>query len=421
MALTVKRVQKLMRRGVPGRHTDTEVRGLLLCVENRNSAHWVLRYQRHHKTTWLGLGSARDVPLAAARAKARRERERLADGIDPLAVKHAERAAQRQAEAKRPPTFREAAERCHSSLSAGWSNDRHRDEFISSLQRWAFPLLGDLPVSEVDRDAVLRCLEQKLPDGGTFWERKAITADRTRARVETVLDWAEARGHRPGLPNPARWRNGLDQLLPAPRKVAPVQRMRAVPYAQLPGVMQFLAAEDTVASAALRFIILTAARMGEALGATWQEIDLATGEWTIPAQRMKNRREHRVPLSPQALALLRSLPVEDGTDRLFISGRRAGAISDVTVTAALRRAGRPENVHGFRSSFRDWAAERTNLPAIIAELALAHSPGSAVEKAYRRSDLIVKRKRLMDMWGAFVCTPPAAANVVPMRGAGAKT
>src|SRR5262249_44344741 len=228
MALTVKRVEKLLRAGVPGKHTDTgDVRGLMLCIESKSSAHWLLRFQRAGRVRHMGLGSARDVPLAAARTKARRERERLADGVDPLAVKHAERATAAAA-AARKLTFKEAAERCHEALAAGWSNPHHANEFISSLRRWVYPHIGNLDVAAVGKDEVLRVLEQRLPDrigkgtdGSTFWVAHSQTADRTRNRIQRVLDWAEARGFRPaGTPNPARWAGFLDQLLAKPRKIA---------------------------------------------------------------------------------------------------------------------------------------------------------------------------------------------------------
>lgn len=276
MGLTVKRVERLLRAGVPGKYTDGDVKGLMLCVESKSSAHWLLRYQRDHKVRHLGLGGARDVPLASARAKARRERERIADGIDPLSVKRAERAAQRQAEA-RLLTFRQAAERCHAAREAGWSSAAHAAEFLSSLERWVYPHIGSLDVAAVGKDEVLRVLEQKLPNrmgkaesGGTFWTTKTITADRVRSRVHTVLDWAEARGYRAaGTPNPARWKGFLDQLLAAPRKIAPVKNMAAVPYPEVPAVMAALAADQNVAAQALRFIILTAARLSEAIEAPW--------------------------------------------------------------------------------------------------------------------------------------------------------
>jgi integrase len=428
MALTVKRVEKLLRAGVRGKHTDGDVRGLMLCIESKSSAHWLLRWQRDGRVRHMGLGSARDLPLASAREKAREQRERIARDIDPLELRRKERETQRQAEA-RLLTFKQAAERCHAALEKGWSSAHHAEEFINSLQRYAYPHIGSLDVSAVGKDEVLRVLEQKLPsrmgkgESGpdTFWNERAVTADRVRARIERVLDWAEARGFRPtGTPNPARWRGFLDVLLQKPRKIAPVKNMAAVPYAEVPAVMAALAADQNVAAQCLRFIILCSCRLGEALRATWDEIDLDSAEWTIPAARMKGRREHRVPLSPQAMELLRSLYREDGNPYLFISTRTPGThVVESTVGIALRDAGRKETIHGFRASFKTWAEERTNFPGIIVELSLAHRVGNAVENAYRRSDLAAKRAKLMQAWGKYCCTPPVAeekkGTVLTMR------
>jgi integrase len=424
-ALTVKRVEKLLTAGKPGKHTDGDVRGLMLCIESTTSAHWLLRYQRNHKVHHLGLGGVKDVPLASARAKARRERERIADGIDPLTVKQTDREAQREAEAKRL-SFRQAAQRCYEAAAPGWSDPRTGDEFLGSLQRWVYPHIGSLDVAAIGKDEVLRVLEQKLPDrmgrgdsGGTFWNKRSQTADRTRQRVERVLDWAEARGFRPaGTPNPARWKNFLDQLLAAPRKIAPVQNLAAVPFAEVPEVMAALAADQSVAAQCLRFIVLTAARLSEAVGARWDEVDLEAAEWTVPASRMKARREHRVPLAAPAIELLRSLYRETDNPFVFISSRVSSApIAASAIGDALRRAGRKETIHGMRSAFRTFAEERTGLPAIVAEMALAHAVGTAVERAYRRTDLVAKRRKLMEAWAAYCTTPPAAsAEVVPLRG-----
>jgi integrase len=415
VGLSVKRVEKLLRAGVPGRHTDGDVRGLMLCIESKSSAHWLLRWQRDGRVRHMGLGSARDLPLASAREKAREQRERIARDIDPLELRRKERETQRQAEA-RLLTFKQAAERCHAALEAGWSSAHHANEFINSLQRYAYPHIGSLDVSAVGKDEVLRVLEQRLPSrikgesDGTFWNERAVTADRVRARIERVLDWAEARGFRPtGTPNPARWRGFLDVLLSKPRSIRPVRNMAAVPYAEVPAVMAALAADQNVAAQCLRFIILTSCRLGEALRAVWTEIDLNAAEWVIPAARMKGRREHRVPLSPQAMELLRSLYREDGNPYLFISTRTTGAhVVESTVGIALRDAGRKETIHGFRASFKTWAEERSSFPGILVEMSLAHRVGNAVENAYRRSDLAAKRAKLMQAWGKYCCTPPVA-------------
>jgi integrase len=414
----------LLSAGVPGKHTDADVRGLMLVVASKTSAFWTLRYQRNKTVKHMGLGSAHDVSLASVRERARRERERLADGIDPLELKRKDRETQRQADAKRL-SFREAADRCHTALQAGWSSDHHSREFLASLERYAFPIIGNHDIAAVGKDEVLRVLEQRLPNrikgapGDVFWNAKTITADRVRNRIERVIDFATVRGWRSG-DNPARWKSFLDQVLAAPRSIRPVQNMRAAPYAEVPTIMAALAADPSVSAQALRFIVLTAARLGEAIKANWSEIDLDAAEWVIPKERMKARREHRVPLSPQVLELLRGLYREDGNPYLFISNRTAGAhVVESTLTIALRKAGCAATIHGMRSAFSDWAHERSRFNNHVIELSLAHAVGSVVERSYRRTDLFDQRRRLMEAWGKYCCTPPAAdaGKVLTMRGA----
>ena len=423
MGLTVKRVEKLTRAGVPTKVTDGEVRGLMLCIESKTSAHWLLRYQRDKVTRHMGLGSAGDLTLSAARELARRERERLASGIDPLELRKTERARAAEA-ALRKLTFRQAAERFHAAKEAEWSSPRYGDEFLSSMARWVYPIFGGMDVAIIGKDDVLRVLEQKHPKlkGGTFWIKRTVTADRVRNRVERILDWSEAHGFRPaGTPNPARWRGFLDHLLPKPRKVSPPQNLRALPYTGVPAVVAALTTDETVAASAARFTIFTTCRIGEALGATWDEIDLQKAEWTLPPARMKARREHVVPLSSQAVELLEQLPREEGNKYLFISSKTPGkAVTEMTVTARLRNAGCDATLHGFRSSFSTWAHERSGFSSHAIEMSLAHSVGNAVEKAYRRTTILEQRRKLMQMWGRFVTSPPAAKkvgdNVVPIGG-----
>ena len=419
MGLSVKRVEKLLRAGVPGRHTDGDVKGLMLCVESKTSAHWLLRWQRDGRVRHMGLGSARDLPLAAAREKAREQRERIARDIDPLALKRSERAARMAAEAKQV-TFKQAAERYHEAHEKGWTSTTYADEFLASLERWAYRHIGSLDVAAIDKDAILRVLEQQTCDGGTFWHKRVVTADRVRNRIERVIDFAKVRGWRTP-DNPARWRGYLEEALPAPRKVAPVKHLRALPYEDVPAVVAALTADETVNGKALRFIILTAARLGEALGARDDEIDLEAAEWVIPGLRMKGRREHRVPLSPQAVELLKGLYREENNPYLFVGRTPGTPTANNTVLQALRRTGCHATVHGFRSSFSTWASERTDFPGIIVELSLAHRVGSAVENAYRRGDVIVKRRKLMEAWGKYCCTPQKAdeKTVVQMHAHGA--
>jgi integrase len=419
MGLSVKRVEKLLRAGVPGRHTDGDVRGLMLCIESRSSAHWLLRWQRDGRVRHMGLGSARDLPLASAREKAREQRERIARDVDPLQLKRAERAARIAAEAKQV-TFKQAAVRYHEAHEKSWSA-HYANEFLSSLERWAYPHIGNLDVAAVDKDAVLRVLEQQTREGGTFWHQRVVTADRVRNRIERVLDFATVRGWRSG-DNCARWRSYLENVLPAPRKVAPVTHLAALPYADVPALMARLAADETVDSKALRFTILTAARINETLGATWDEIgDLAAAEWIIPKERMKKgKREHRVPLSPQVVELLRGLYREEGNPFVFIGRTSGTATANGTVLETLRRAGCAATVHGFRSSFRDWCGDRTAFAREVAEAALAHIVGDKAEQAYRRGDAFAKRRKLMESWGKYCMTPPVeekskSDKVVPIR------
>jgi integrase len=416
--LTVKRVEALLRAGVPSKHTDGDVKGLMLIVESPTSAAWSLRWQRDHKIRHMGLGSARDLPLASAREKARELRERISRDIDPLEIKRQDTQAKQQAEAKRL-TFKEAAERCHAGLEPGWSGERTGDEFISSLRRWVFPIFGNVDVGLVGKSEVLRCLEQKTRAGGIFWTTKSQTADRTRSRIERVLDWGEARDYRTaGTPNPARWKNFLDVLLPKPRKVAPVVPMPSLPYADLPQLMVTLAADESVAAKALMFAILSASRIGEVLGAVWDEISFEEAEWVIPAARMKARREHRVPLTSQMLALLEDLPREEGCNFVFVSPKTAGVpVTDPTVTRTLRLHGCTATTHGFRSTFSTWAAEQTGYAPAIVEAALAHAIKNKVEGAYKRTTFFDKRRRLMEAWATYCCTPveKKTGKVVALR------
>jgi integrase len=371
----------------------------------------------------MGLGSARDLSLAAAREKARELRAQIANGHDPLELKRDQRAAQRVLEQKRH-TFQQAAQAAHAAREPGWSSDHHANEYIGSLERYAFPIIGPLDVASIDTAQVLAVLRQTLPNrmgkatgGGMFWETRCVTADRVRNRIERTLDYAKASGWRSG-DNPARWRGTLDQVLPAPRKVRPVQHMKSVPFAQIPELMQVLAADQSVGAQCLRFIVLTACRPGEVIEAPWTEIDLAECLWVIPKERMKARREHRVPLAPQAMELLRSVLREPNNPFVFIGSKTPGThINETTVADVLRRAGRKEVMHGFRASLKTFCEEQTSFPSIVAEMALAHSVGNAVERSYRRSDLFEKRRRLMEAWAAF-CTVPAdkSSNVLTMRG-----
>jgi integrase len=317
------------------------------------------------------------------------------------------KAAAKAAKAK-AMTFREAASRYSGQHEAKWTNPKHRAAFLNSLEAHVFATLGDMDVATIATADVLRAIEP-------IWRSKSVTAGRTLGRIEQVIDWAVVRGHRPPGTNPAKWKGHLDQVLPPARKLAPVVHHAAMDYR---AVASFLVGrEQGVAASALKFLILTAARSGEVLGATWSEIDFNNATWIIPASRMKSKREHRVPLSPQALDLLKTLPREDGNEFVFIGSKPGQAIGRTAFAGGMERAGRSETVHGFRSTFRTWASEQTNFPREICEQALAHVVGNAVEQAYARSDLLVKRAKLMAAWAKFVTMPTqAAGKVLPIGG-----
>jgi integrase len=341
---------------------------------------------------------------------ARRQRH---EGIDPIDARRAERVRQRL-DAAKAMTFKECAESYIASHKAGWRNEKHAYQWPATLSAYAYPIIGALSVQAVDTSLVLKALE-------AIWTEKPETASRVRQRIENILDFAKVRGYRDGE-NPARWRGHLDKLLPAPSKVRRVEHLAALPYAALPSFLARLRRRDAVAARALEFLILTAARTGEVIGARWNEIDLLDKTWTVPARRMKAQREHRVPLSPSALEILQELAAvrgSDGPDALvFLGPRRGKPLSNMAFLMLLRRMGLDDlTVHGFRATFKTWASERTSFQNEIVEAALAHVIGDKVEQAYRRGDLFEKRRRLMQQWATFCTAPPAqeAQNVTPLR------
>jgi integrase len=360
----------------------------------------------------MGLGSAADFTLKEARERARLQRQLLADRIDPLIGKRAAAEAARLA-AARKLTFTEAAKRYFDQHAERWRNANHRDQFLSTLKAHVFPTLGAMDVSAIETADVLRALEP-------IWKSKAVTADRTRSRVEQVLDWCVVRGHRPSGTNPAKWKGHLDQVLPPPRQLAPIVHHKAMHYRDAPAFMAALRAHDTVSARTLEFLILTAARSNEVLTARWSEIDFVDKSWTVPAARMKGRREHRVPLSTAAIALLQKLP-RDGGDLVFIGKHPGAPIHRMALTWLLQQLGQSgkSTTHGFRSSFRDWAGETTAVAPDVCEAALAHVRGDKSVQAYARGDLFTKRRQLMEQWSRFCTSPPAkvSGDVVTLRGA----
>jgi integrase len=363
---------------------------------------WSFRFTLGGKARQMGLGPVADVPLARARELAAEARAKVAAGIDPIEARQAVRKANAVAMA-RVVTFEAAATRYVEAHSAGWRNAKHAAQWTATLTTYAFPVIGSLAVADVDTARVLAVLAPLWKD------RKIETGVRVRGRIEAVLDYAAVRGWRPKGFNPATWKGHLSHTLASPRKARTVRHHAALPWSQAPAFVADLFERDGMGALALRFVILTAARSGEVRGARWSEMDLNAAVWTVPAARMKAGREHRVPLSEPALTVLQTvgplrLDSEDADAALVFPGLKRGVpLSDMSLTAVLRRMGRGDvTAHGFRSSFRDWAAE-TGQPADIAEAALAHVVGNKTVAAYQRGDLLDRRRQLMDAWAAF-CT-----------------
>lgn len=400
---------KVTRASKPGRYGDGG--GLWLQVAEGGSKSWIFRYQRDGRARQMGLGPLDVVSLADARQKAIDARRLLLADQDPIEAKREARATAKL-EAARGITFKTCAENYIGTHAAAWRNEKHRAQWASTLERFAYSAIGSLPVAAIDTNLVLKVLEP-------IWTKTPETAARLRGRIEAVLDWATAREYRAGE-NPARWRGHLDKLLPSKRKVRCVRHHPALPYADIPAFMANLRKQTFISARALEFTILTAARTGEIIGALWPEIDVREKVWTIPAERMKARKEHRVPLSDRAIELLEKLPREDGNDHVFIGDRRGRGLSNMAMLEFVKGAG--ITVHGFRSTFRDWAAETTAFPNHVVEMALAHVVGDRVEAAYRRGDLFDKRRRLMAAWAAYCAKGPKressltlAENIVAIR------
>ncbi len=388
MALSARKVET----AGAGRHGDG--RGLFLYVKPSSSRSWVLRYQVQGRRHDLGLGAYPDVTLAMARERAIEARRLIAEGQDPIAKR-------RQA---KPKTFKDAALELIESKRVAWKNAKHAAQWTSTLETYAFPSLGRMQVTRIATADVIGVLKP-------IWSDKPETANRVRQRVEAVLDYTSALGLRTG-DNPARWKGHLDHLLPKPTKVRAVKHHPALPHAEVANFMGALAKREGVAARALGFTVLTAARSGETRGIVWGEVDLQNGIWTIPAERMKAGKEHRVPLTPEIIALMG--PRRDDDRLVFESEAKAGRpISDMSMTAVLRRMGRDGiTVHGFRSTFRDWAGETTSFPREVIEAALAHGIKDKSEAAYARSDLFEKRRKLMMAWASFTKKSDNAPNVV---------
>jgi len=394
MARTLHRLTALKAQHIskPGLHNDGG--GLYLQVSPSGSKSWKLRYTLQGRVRDMGLGGLADVTLAEARDQAARYRKLTARGIDPLAQRQQERAA-KALEAARAITFRDMAAMYIDARRPSWRSSKHAQQWEATLKTYAFPHFGHLAVRDVETGLVMKALEP-------IWQTKTETAGRLRERIEAVLDAAKARGWREGE-NPARWRGHLENLLPRPSSFHKVKHHRALPFSEMSTFMATLRQQPGQSARALELVILTATRTGEALGARWAEVDLEQGIWTIPADRIKAGREHRIPLSAPAKALLEKLLHERVDEFVFPGGKKGKPLSNMALLTLLHRMGRTDIVpHGFRSTFRDWAAEQTNFPPYVAEMALAHTIENKVEAAYRRGDLMTKRQKLMAAWAAYI-------------------
>ncbi len=378
------------------------VAGLYLHISDTGARSWVLRATVGGKRRDMGLGGYPDVTLAGARDKARQARLQIDGGGDPILLRKQARSALLAQQATEL-TFQQAARHYIDAQGDAWRNAKHRQQWTNTLATYADPVIGRMLVRDVSQTHVLAVLEP-------IWRTKTETATRVRGRLESVLDWATVRGHREG-DNPARWRGHLDKLLPSPKKIAKVEHHEALPIGELPGFMQALRQREGMAARALEFAILTAARSGEVRGMTWAEVDMQQRLWVVPAERMKAGREHRVALSDPAITVLQSLPRLEGSEFVFFAPR-GGQLSDMTLMAVLRRMQVAATAHGFRSTFRDWAAERTSYPRDLVEMAMAHAIESKVEAAYRRGDMVEKRRKMMAAWADFCGRPARSGDVV---------
>lgn len=391
--------------------------GLHLQVTDSGSRTWILRVTVGRRISAagktvqrrrdMGLGPYPLVPLKTARERAAEAYQKVLQGIDPVADRITRASAQRAAEAA-VITFREAAGRYIESKSSEWSNAKHVEQWTNTLETYAHPVIGSLLVGDVALPHVLRILEP-------IWTEKNETASRVRSRIEAVLGWATVQGFRQG-DNPARWRGHLDKVLPSPSKVKKVRHHPALPLDAFPAFMHALRAMDSVSARAVEFTALTAARTGEVIGARWSEIDMRDAVWTVPADRMKAKREHRVPLSKTAMRILRALKEDASGDWVFPGGKKDKPLSNAAMLELLKgmdyrdKEGERITTHGLRSSFRDWCAEHTEHPSEVAEMALAHTIDSKVEAAYRRGDLFEKRRALMADWETFCAKTPKGAK-----------
>lgn len=397
-ALEVKRLTE------PGLHPVGTVPGLRLNITKSGTKSWILRTTVGTRRSDIGLGSYPAVSLAEAWERARQALAEIRNGVDPVADRRAKQAAVVW-------TFKTCALVYIETHAPSWKNAKHGQQWLNTLTTYVFPVFGDKHVKDVDTGDVTTAIRPQ-------WSTKNETMVRVRNRIELVLSWAAAQGYRPKGFNPATWRGHLDQVLPKPSKVNKRESFEAVPVDAMHGFMERLRRVKGMSARCLEFAILNACRSGEARGAAWSEVDLIAGTWSIPAERMKSGRPHRIPLSAPVITLLDALPRFEGTDLIFPGRDIEKPLSDMSLTLVMRRMKLTAVPHGFRSTFTDWTAERTAYPAEVREMALAHAIGNDTEAAYRRGDLFDKRRQLMSEWAAFVNTTPAVGdNVVKFKAA----
>ncbi len=376
----------------PGLWAVGGVSGLYLHVNARGARSWILRVVVGDKRRDMGLGGYPDIGVADARQKAREARLKIEQGIDPILLRKQAKSELMALQAT-DKTFEQAAGEYITIHADSWSNDKHRKQWESTLAAYAFPVVGKLSLRDIRQEHILKILEP-------IWTTKTETATRVRGRMESILDWAKVKGLRSGE-NPAAWKGHLDHMLPAPTRLKKVEHLTAVPVREMPDFMIKLRQAAGTAAQALEFLILTAARSGEVRGITWQEVSLEDALLSVPAERMKMKREHRVPLSDRAVSILKSQPRIDENPLVF-PAPRGSQMSDATMSAVLKRMGIDATVHGFRSSFRDWCGDYTNYPRDLAEQCLAHGADDPVEAAYRRGDALERRREIMNEWSKFV-------------------
>jgi integrase len=391
---------KIKQNLKPGMYADGL--GLYLRVGSGNSKHWVFRYRTNGKLRDMGLGPLHTVSLAEARDKAESYRVMRLKGLDPLE----ERAKEQQAktiEAATAITFEKCAETYIATHRDGWKNGKHAEQWAATLQTYVYPVFKDRPIAEIEDALVLKVLQP-------IWRDKTETASRVRGRIERILDWARVMKYRTG-DNPARWRGHLDHLLPKRSRVSSIVHHAAMPIDETPGFVQVLRREKTVVARAFEFCILTATRTNETMGMRWSEYDEKTGLWIVPAARMKAGRDHRIPLATRTVQILAEMKDSRIGDFVFPGGIEERPLSSMAFLMLLRRLKRDDiTAHGFRSTFRDWAAERTNFPNEVVEMALAHTISNKVEAAYRRGDLFEKRRQLAEAWAMFCAGATSAAS-----------